>query len=465
MKPKVLQFVITTIYPLIDFFTILVSIFFSYHIYKFLGIGKSVYYPNSSVLLVGSGVALLVVLALMIFGDYRHESSILNVNEIRNLTKSITLTFLLFAFFSYSVQFTKVSRYTMFFSYFTSLFTMVIMRTVLYHLIPVTKQFTSWNKRILIYGAGELGKALFRSIENSPRKCVNPVGFIDDDPLKKGSLCYKNGFTTAHCITVMGNRNDIESIAKQNAIKEVWIAISNIDNSMLIEIIDYLKALGIKSSFVPNLYRVFLHKVSISKVGDLPLVTEIEIDKKLYLFFKKYFDIVAATITIIVFSPIFVIIALAIKIESKGPILFKQDRVGKDGNIFMIFKFRTMHENSDPYAINPFNFSDSRITRVGRFLRKTSLDEFPQLINILKGEMSLVGPRPEMPFIVEKYTDFQKERLKAIPGISGLWQLSGDRKRMIHENLDYDLYYIRNMSFSLDIAILIESILFSFRGV
>jgi exopolysaccharide biosynthesis polyprenyl glycosylphosphotransferase len=335
----------------------------------------------------------------------------------------------------------------------------------LYHLIPVTKQLTGWNTRILIYGAGELGQALFRSIENSPRSNINPIGFIDDDPNKIGNACHRNGFKTDHCIRVIGNREDIESIAIQNTIEEVWIAISNIDNSKLIEIIDYLKSIGIKSSFIPNLYRVFIHKVSISKVGDLPLVSEIEHDKNLYLVVKKYFDYILSSIAIIAFSFFFLLISIAIKIDSKGPVMFKQDRVGKDGKKFKIFKFRTMREDSEPYAINPIDFTDSRITRVGKFLRKTSLDELPQLINILKGEMSLVGPRPEMPFIVEKYTDFQKERLRVLPGISGLWQLSGDRKRMIHENLDYDLYYIRNMSFSLDIAILIESVLFSFRGV
>jgi len=105
-----------------------------------------------------------------------------------------------------------------------------------------------------------------------------------------------------------------------------------------------------------------------------------------------------------------------------------------------LYKFRTMHTDTDRYAVNPTDHNDFRITRVGRFLRKTSLDEMPQIINVLKGEMSFVGPRPEMSFIVEKYDEIHKERLKLIPGITGLWQLSGDRKKAIHENMDYDLY-------------------------
>ena len=124
-----------------------------------------------------------------------------------------------------------------------------------------------------------------------------------------------------------------------------------------------------------------------------------------------------------------------------------------------------MRTDADPYAVNPLDPRDGRVTRVGRFLRKTSLDELAQLINVLKGDMSLVGPRPEMPFIVETYNEIHRERLKVLPGITGLWQLSGDRKLAIHENMDYDLYYIRNMSFSLDVAILLETLLFAFRGI
>ena len=124
-----------------------------------------------------------------------------------------------------------------------------------------------------------------------------------------------------------------------------------------------------------------------------------------------------------------------------------------------------MYKDAKPYEVNPIDISDPRVTRVGRFLRKISLDELPQIINVIKGNMSLVGPRPEMPFIVEKYNEIQRERLKVAPGITGLWQLSGDRKKAIHENLDYDLYYIRNVSFFLDLAILIETVFFAFRGI
>ena len=119
--------------------------------------------------------------------------------------------------------------------------------------------------------------------------------------------------------------------------------------------------------------------------------------------------------------PVISIIALAIKTDSKGPVFFRQDRVGKDGRIFQIYKFRSMLTDADPYSVNPSDQNDPRITRTGRFLRKTSLDELPQIINVLKGDMSFVGPRPEMPFIVAEYDEIHKERLKVLPGITGLW--------------------------------------------
>ena len=167
----------------------------------------------------------------------------------------------------------------------------------------------------------------------------------------------------------------------------------------------------------------------------------------------------------ILLSPVFLVVSAAVKLDSKGPVFFRQKRVGIDGGLFEIFKFRSMTTESDPYAVNPTGANDARVTKVGKFLRKTSLDELPQLFNVLKGDMSFVGPRPEMPFIVDSYSEIHRERLKALPGITGLWQLSGDREKAIHENMDYDLYYLKNRSFFLDVAILLETLLFAFRGV
>jgi lipopolysaccharide/colanic/teichoic acid biosynthesis glycosyltransferase len=210
---------------------------------------------------------------------------------------------------------------------------------------------------------------------------------------------------------------------------------------------------------------VFVHNIVITTIGDLPLVRETGHKKGIYLFIKPYLDFILAALLIILLSPAFLLIMLLIRLNSEGPAIFKHERVGKDGRIFQVYKFRTMYKETPPSAPSPVSHDDPRITKVGRFLRKTSLDELPQLINILKGEMSFVGPRPEMPFIVETYNELQRKRLKMTPGITGMWQLSGDRRKAIHENMDYDLYYIRHVSFFLDVAILIETLIFAFRGI
>jgi lipopolysaccharide/colanic/teichoic acid biosynthesis glycosyltransferase len=184
-----------------------------------------------------------------------------------------------------------------------------------------------------------------------------------------------------------------------------------------------------------------------------------------YEWAKRIFDFSGAAVLLVAGSPFLLLLALLIKLDSQGPALFRQERVGRNGVRFRMFKFRTMYADAPTYACSPKQPDDRRITRIGRFLRRTSLDEFPQLLNVLLGNMSLVGPRPEMPFIVESYTAHHNQRLQVKPGITGLWQLSGDRNYFIHENIEYDLYYIKHQNFFMDIAILLHTFIFAMRGI
>ena len=464
MMKRTVYRLIFLVYPLVDFAILVFAIMFSYKLYWIMDIGKHVYYQNVQIVPISLIFASITVIIMQIFKVYKNESSLLNMEEIKNVVKGISLSFLLLGVILVFGQI-NISRYVLLFSYIFSLTFVVAEKMVFYHISPFSKFLKGFQKKVLIYGAGELGRALFREIANSPKLRINPIGFIDDDPNKRNYVCYQSGFNSTDCIRVLGNREDIERLKKVYDFDEIYVAISNINNDKLIEILDYLKAKNVKASFVPNLYKVFMHKVRIDKVGEIPVVKEEEDFEPFYLSFKRYLDIILAVIALILLWPVFLIIALAIKLDSKGPAIFIHDRVGKGGIIFKLFKFRTMYNGTNPYTVNPTDQNDSRITRVGRFLRKTSLDEIPQVINVLKGEMSFVGPRPEMPFIVEQYKEIHKERLKVVPGITGLWQLSGDRKKPIHENMDYDLYYKKNVSFFLDVAILIETLIFAFKGI
>jgi lipopolysaccharide/colanic/teichoic acid biosynthesis glycosyltransferase len=184
-----------------------------------------------------------------------------------------------------------------------------------------------------------------------------------------------------------------------------------------------------------------------------------------YAIAKRTLDLAVSVVLLFFCSPLLLLIALLVKIDSEGPAIFVQKRVGRNGQLFNIYKFRSMYTTALPYDLSPTKSSDPRITRIGRFLRRTSIDELPQLVNVVCGDMSLVGPRPEMPFIVERYSSRHRLRLQVIPGMTGLWQLSADRARQIHENIQYDLFYIRNRSFFLDMSILIQTLFFAIRGV
>lgn len=179
---------------------------------------------------------------------------------------------------------------------------------------------------------------------------------------------------------------------------------------------------------------------------------------------KRFLDFLLSSLFLVTLSPVLLAVALLIRMESPGPSLFIQERISAGGTRFSMYKFRSMTSNVEPYERSPILSEDPRITRVGRFLRRTSLDELPQLLNVFLGQMSLVGPRPEMAFIVSRYSAHQRLRLQVIPGITGLWQLSKDRAYPIHENIHHDLSYIRKRSISLDIAILIHTLFFAMRG-
>jgi lipopolysaccharide/colanic/teichoic acid biosynthesis glycosyltransferase len=180
---------------------------------------------------------------------------------------------------------------------------------------------------------------------------------------------------------------------------------------------------------------------------------------------KRLCDVALSFALLVLLSPLFVLIAALVKLDSPGPAFFRQWRVGRDGTMFLLWKFRSMRADSPKYARSPTRDLDRRLTRFGRLIRRISADELPQLINVLKGEMSLVGPRPEMPFIVEKYTALQRHRLAVNPGITGLWQVSPARAYPIHENLHYDLHYIHHQNIVLDGVILLRTIAAVVRGV
>jgi len=175
-------------------------------------------------------------------------------------------------------------------------------------------------------------------------------------------------------------------------------------------------------------------------------------------------DTLLALIFLMILSPLLCLIALAVKIGSRGPAIFLQQRVGRDGKLFTIYKFRTMSVDAPSYSYKVHR-DDPRITRVGRWLRRSGLDELPQLLNVVRGEMSLVGPRPELPFIFENYYEWQTARAQVRPGITGWWQIHHRNDIPMHFNVEYDLYYIEHMSLRLDLHIALATVRIVVKGL
>ncbi len=305
--------------------------------------------------------------------------------------------------------------------------------------------------RVVIVGAGAAGKKVKDQIVFHPESGIEVVGFVDDDPQKRGAAI--NG------VSVLGTIEELPNIIKSNQIEQVFLAIPSLPSHDLINIIMKCESTGVDFRVVSDMFGVLTSSVKIDEVDEVPIVQVPAGGLSPWqAIVKRLLDLFVAGLLSVVFLIPSLIAAAIIRIDSRGPVIFKQKRIGKDGKTFIMYKFRTMHNNVNPYEEAPENPEDPRITRFGRFLRKTSLDEVPQLVNVLRGDMSMVGPRPEMPFIVDRYEAWQKRRLEVKPGITGLWQIAGRKNLPLYLNLEYDFYYIRNQSLLLDVSILLKTI-------
>ncbi|HLG25740.1 MAG TPA: sugar transferase [Candidatus Gracilibacteria bacterium] len=216
------------------------------------------------------------------------------------------------------------------------------------------------------------------------------------------------------------------------------------------------------NSKIPNIEE--LRKRNYEELLDAAEQKKLDSRKKIYRMVKRFLDILISAVMLVIFSPVWLVIVLLVRIDSRGKALFAHTRVGKDGKLFTIYKFRTMRMDAKDQDFAPHAPDDPRVTKLGRFLRRTSLDEVPQFWNVIRGHMALIGPRPEMPFIVETYTRVQRARLLVKPGITGLWQIAGRKDLPLHENVEFDLHYILNESPLLDLLILLKTFSVVLKG-
>jgi len=392
-------------------------------------------------------VTIIMLGTFYISGLYDRRRSYTMVNMLDNTINGVTLGTLLIFVAVYAAR-TKVGKFptsVLMISWLVNLILISGWRIILIRFRKVTP------RRVLVVGKGEGAESILQDIRRRPELGYKLVGIISEEGEENPEV--------KHFKSV----SNIRRIVTANKIDEVIISLPPESRKEMVDVISQCQGMGVRFKIVPELYEMFLSETDGEDVNGLPLVEVM--GAPIYganEAIKRLIDILVSSVTLLLFLPLILLIMFLIRLESRGPVLFKQERVGKDGKIFSLYKFRSMTKEAEKYTGPVFAESDDeRITKLGKILRRTRLDEIPQLISVLRGDMSLVGPRPERPFFVER---FKKEipgyvqRLQVRPGVTGLAQVHSTYDISARSKLRYDLLYVRNHSLFLDLEIILRTI-------
>ena len=333
----------------------------------------------------------------------------------------------------------------------------------------------------LIVGRGPEAALCIREMRARPELGYRVIGLIENGHAPGTSATFEG-------VPVIADLSALPQAIRDSGANEVIISDPKVPGEVLFDVmIQTGRRRGVEFRIAPTLLNCLPSKTEIDQVGSLPMVTLFRSPlSSAARFVKRSFDLVITLAALIVLAPLWLLIALLIKLDSRGQIFYKQERVGMDGRVFLFYKFRSMRAGSDDARHREFQEryikgepdsnlgdaarpayklrADDRVTRLGKLLRKTSLDELPQLFNVLRGDMSVVGPRPPIPYEVESYELWHRKRLDMKPGITGLWQVSGRNRLTFDEMVRMDLYYIENWSLLLDLKIILQTLPVMWRG-
>ncbi len=384
------------------------------------------------------------------------------IEELRSITYSTSIVYALLAGLTFFVKDGEFSRLMFIMSWGLSLFILPIGRSFIRKFVACKSW---WGIPVLIIGAGRTGETIITSLKKHSYIGLRPVVAIDDDIDRWGYI---------DSIPVIGGLDVIPEISSKLRVDHAIIAMPKVESKKQEQIIRKYSKYFSHVTVIPNLFGLSSLWVSTRDLGGiLGLEVQQKLLRKSALAAKRVFDLTIASLLCVAASPLILAISILIWLDSKGSIFFKQERMGKDDTRFKIVKFRTMHidaeqrladllernpEMKQEYEIYHKLKDDPRLTRVGKFLRKFSLDELPQFINVVKGEMSLIGPRAYMPWEKEKMNGHDEIILKVKPGISGLWQVTDRNASSFEERNLTDVYYIRNWSMFLDFYIFVRTI-------
>jgi putative colanic acid biosynthesis UDP-glucose lipid carrier transferase len=445
-----------TIYLAGDILLLNLSFSIAYY-YKFesLGISEDLHY-----VIMGLFINLSWIAGAFFMRIYDIERVEPNRHVIKNTLQMVAIHALSVAAFIVFRKAYYYSRELLIVTYLLITFLVISWRILSIYAFRLYRKKGYNYRRIIIIGCGEIGQNLLKFFKANPQHGYKFMGFFDDRSVQHPEL--------------KGKVADVKSYMLENDIDEVYCSMSDISNSQINELIQVADNNLIRVKIIPDFRDISIRKISFDFYDEYPVLSfrEIPLDDALNRVFKRTFDIVFSLAVIsLIFSWLFPIIALLIRINSKGPVFFRQKRSGLDNNEFWCWKFRTMYVNDDSNSKQATR-NDSRITPIGRILRKTSLDELPQFFNVLIGNMSVVGPRPHMLKHTEEYSkiiDNYMVRHYVKPGVTGLAQAKGYRgetttPQAMKNRVRVDMFYVENWSFSLDIKIVFMTITGMLKG-
>ena len=387
-------------------------------------------------------------------GLYSPKRHLGNMGELQKLIRAFVTILVTMMAISYLVK-TEYSRIILFLFTGISIPLSALTRSAARKLAQLVAPVREVPK-ILVVGNGEVAGRVIRTLRRLPGVSPEICGVL---------ATTETGEDSFHGVDIVASLDEIREKLSELEIDEVFFAAPELDHSRIMDIIASLGSRKIHYRLVTDLFEIAIGVTDFDDLAKLPIV-EIGYGEPgpMHRTAKRIMDLCLSVFLIVLTAPLMLVIYIVQLVRKEGSAIFRQERVGLRGKRFTLYKFRTMKPESDEYEVAPISMDDDRITGMGRFLRRTSLDELPQLFNVLKGDMSMVGPRPEMPFIVEEYNSWQKHRLDVKPGLTGMWQIMGRKELPLHDNLEYDYYYIRNQSLMLDVTILLRTIAVIFKG-
>ncbi|OGP88476.1 MAG: undecaprenyl-phosphate glucose phosphotransferase [Deltaproteobacteria bacterium RBG_16_48_10] len=439
---------------LLDFFSISLAWFLAY-LFRFesgfIEVTKDI--PSW-----GQHLPLLVIILLVcgvIFnaaGLYRTKRLSSLPGEIFDLIKAMTIAILIFVFLTYFFKEYRYSRLTILYFWFLSILFIGLSRSYARGFLKSLRKKGFNLRYVLILGEEDLGQKLIQSFHGHPELGLKAIGFLSDSREKVGQII--------EGVQVLGTHEDLHQVLKKGGIDQVFIALPFHHHGKIKDILASLKNELVNIKVVSDLYDFVTLRGGVEELDGLPIIniqdTPLQGWGKIA---KRMLDMILSVGGLLILSPLMGLIAGFIRLTSPGPILFKQGRMGFDGKIFEMLKFRSMVVDAERETGSVWaRPNDPRRTPLGKILRKTSLDELPQLFNVLKGEMSLVGPRPERPELIQKFKDnipnyMLRHKIKA--GMTGWAQVNGWRgNTSLEKRIEHDLYYIENWSLSFDLRIL-----------